>query len=185
MGISEQLEARQAIGAVKGARIMRYVGIDPSTKTGLAIIDKQGNIINVEEISSKQKADPHRFVDIAMTIVDNLEPNDVVTIEGFSYGSKGKGVSTQYGLGWIIRYFLFERGYKYTEVPPTSVKKFATGKGNTKKDEMVLPIYKKWGFEHSSDNVRDAFVLAQMAKGIYDTSTLLEYEKEALKKVIG
>jgi crossover junction endodeoxyribonuclease RuvC len=161
----------------------RYVGIDPSSKTGLAIIDNQGNVINTQDVTTKVKVDPQRFSDIAEKIMDELEPNDIITIEGFSYGSKGKGVSFQYGLGWIIRHMLIERGYEYTEVPPTSVKKFATGKGNTKKDEMVLPIYKKWGFEHSSDNVRDAFVLAQMAKGIYDSSNLTEYQKEALKKV--
>jgi crossover junction endodeoxyribonuclease RuvC len=164
---------------------MRYVGIDPSTKTGLAIIDNQGNVINTQDVTTKVKEDPQRFSDIAEKIMDELEPNDIVTIEGFSYGSKGKGVSFQYGLGWIIRHMLIERGYRYTEVPPTSVKKFATGKGNTKKDEMVLPIFKKWGFEHSSDNVRDAFVLAMMAKGMYHTTNLLEYEKEALKKVTG
>lgn len=162
---------------------MRYVGIDPSTKTGLAILDKSGNIINVEEITSKQKKDPHRFVDIAMQIIDQLEPTDIVTIEGFSYGSKGKGVSTQYGLGWIIRYFLFERGYDYFEVSPTAVKKFATGKGNTKKDEMVLPIYRHWGFEHSSDNVRDAFVLAKMAQGLKGISKLTKYQIEVLDKI--
>jgi crossover junction endodeoxyribonuclease RuvC len=164
---------------------MRYVGIDPSTKTGLAIIDKQGNVINTQDVTTKVKEDPQRFSDIAEKIMDELEPNDIITIEGFSYGSKGKGVSFQYGLGWIIRHMLIERGYIYTEVPPTSVKKFATGKGNTKKDEMVLPIFRKWGFEHASDNVRDAFVLAQIAKGIYDSSNLTEYQKDALKKVIG
>jgi crossover junction endodeoxyribonuclease RuvC len=162
---------------------MRYVGIDPSTKTGLAIIDNQGYVINTQDVSTKVKEDPQRFSDIAEQIIDELEPNDRICIEGFSYGSKGKGVSFQYGLGWIIRHLLLDRGYEYIEVPPTSVKKFATGKGNTKKDEMVLPIYKKWGFEHSSDNVRDAFVLAQMAKGVYDSSNLTEYQKEALKKV--
>jgi crossover junction endodeoxyribonuclease RuvC len=164
---------------------MRYVGIDPSSKTGLVIIDKQGNIINTQDVTTKEKEDPQRFSDIAEKIIDELQPNDLIAIEGFSYGSKGKGVSFQYGLGWIIRHLLLERGYEYTEVPPTSVKKFATGKGNTKKDEMVLPIYKKWGFEHTSDNVRDAFVLAQMVKGIYDSSNLTEYQKEALKKVTG
>jgi crossover junction endodeoxyribonuclease RuvC len=168
----------------RGEKRMRYVGIDPSTKTGLAIIDKQGNIINVEEITSDAK-DIDRFVDIAIQITGQLESGDQITIEGFSFGSKGQGVSFQYGLGWIIRFFLYERGYEYTEIPPTSVKKFATGKGTAKKDNMVLPIYKKWGFEHTSDNVRDAFILAMMAKGMNDTSNLLAYEKETLKKVTG
>jgi crossover junction endodeoxyribonuclease RuvC len=162
---------------------MRYVGIDLSTKTGLAIIDKNNEIINVQEVSSKSKEDPERFIDIADQLLEELHPNDIITIEGFSYGSKGKGVSTQYGLGWIIRTFLYERGYDYIEIPPTSVKKFATGKGNVKKDAMVLPIYKHWGFEHSSDNVRDAYVLAQIAKGINGVSYLTKYQIEVIEKI--
>jgi crossover junction endodeoxyribonuclease RuvC len=162
---------------------MRYVGIDPSTKTGLAIIDKNNEIINVQEVSSKSKEDPERFIDIADQLLEELHPNDIIAIEGFSYGSKGKGVSTQYGLGWIIRTFLYERGYDYIEIPPTSVKKFATGKGNVKKDAMVLPIYKHWGFEHSSDNVRDAYVLAKVAKALHEEEGLTAYQKEVVKKV--
>jgi crossover junction endodeoxyribonuclease RuvC len=162
---------------------MRFVGIDPSTKTGLAIIDKNNEIINVQEVFSTSKEDPERFVDIASQILEELHPNDIIAIEGFSYGSKGKGVSTQYGLGWIIRTFLYERGYDYIEIPPTSVKKFATGKGNVKKDAMVLPIYKHWGFEHSSDNVRDAYVLAKVAKALHEEEGLTAYQKEVMKKI--
>jgi crossover junction endodeoxyribonuclease RuvC len=163
---------------------MSYVGIDPSTKTGIVRINSNGKVW-CEEITTKIKNDPQRFIDIAEQVLGWICERDIVCIEGFSYGSKGKGVSTQYGLGWVIRAELIKRGFNYIEVPPTSVKKFATGKGNTKKDEMVLPIFKKWGFEHTSDNVRDAFVLAQMAKGMYDTSNLTEYQREALKKVTG
>jgi crossover junction endodeoxyribonuclease RuvC len=165
---------------------MRYVGIDPSTKTGLVILNEYGKAVVQEEIKPKSNKDPQRFIEIAREIMKHLIRRDEpICIEGFSYGSKGKGVSTQYGLGWVIRAELINNGFNYIEVPPTSVKKFATGKGNTKKDEMVLPIYKRWGFEHTSDNVRDAFVLAQMAKSMYDSSNLTEYQKEALKKVTG
>jgi Holliday junction resolvasome RuvABC endonuclease subunit len=31
------------------------------------------------------------------------------------------------------------------QVPPMTLKKFASGKGNSKKQEMLLQIYKKWG----------------------------------------
>jgi crossover junction endodeoxyribonuclease RuvC len=48
---------------------------------------------------------------------------------------------------------------------------------------MVLPIYKRWGFEHNSDNVRDAFVLAQMAKAITNPSNLTSFQTEAIQKV--
>jgi crossover junction endodeoxyribonuclease RuvC len=164
---------------------MRYVGIDPSTKTGHVILNEEGNPVVCWEITSKIKQDPQRFMDLTNDVLLNLVHGDIICIEGFSYGSKGKGVSTQYGIGWLIRAELIRNGYTYIDVPPTSVKKFATGKGNAKKDAMVLPIFKHWGFEHISDNVRDAYVLAQMAKSIHDTSNLTKYQIEALEKVTG
>lgn len=162
---------------------MSYVGIDPSTKTGIVRISNNGKVWS-EEITTKIKSDPQRFIDIAEQVMGWICERDIVCIEGFSYGSRGAGVSTQYGIGWLIRAELIRNGYTYHEVSPASVKKFATGKGNTKKDEMVLPIYKKWGFEHSSDNVRDAYVLAQISKALHEKEGLTAYQLDVMKKVI-
>lgn len=161
----------------------RYVGIDPSTKTGMVMIGETGCLIYRSEITPKATDDPERFIDIANQILLNLCEGDVICIEGFSYGSKGQGVSTQYGIGWLIRAELIRNGYAYTEVSPSAVKKFATGKGNVAKENMVLPIYKHWGFEHPSDNVRDAYVLAQIAKGMNGISELTKYQTEVLEKI--
>jgi crossover junction endodeoxyribonuclease RuvC len=162
---------------------MRYVGIDPSTKTGLVILNRDGEIINQEEVKSKLKSDPDRFVDLTESILEELHPNDIIAIEGFSYGSKGRGVSTQYGIGWLIRAELFKRGYDYIEVSPSAVKKFATGKGNEKKENMVLPIFKHWGFESPSDNIRDAYVLARITKALSGTEELTKYQEECIEKL--
>ncbi|MFJ8266794.1 hypothetical protein [Peribacillus asahii] len=162
----------------------RYVGIDPSTKCGLVIL-KHGEVHVAEEIKTKVATDPQRFMDLAVQLRKNILETDVICIEGFSYGSKGQGVSTQYGIGWMIRAELIRNGYSYTDVPPTSLKKFASGKGNTKKEELVLPIYKRWGFESNSDNIRDAYVLARMAQALHEDIELTAFQKEALKKVVG
>jgi crossover junction endodeoxyribonuclease RuvC len=159
----------------------RYVGIDPSTKTGIVVLD--GTKEWTEEFTSKIKSDPERFFDITEQILSWLSKGDVICIEGFSYGSKGRGVSTQYGIGWLIRAELIRNGYTYTEVSPSAVKKFATGKGNEKKENMVLPIYKHWGFEHPSDNVRDAYVLAKIAQGVNGISKLTKYQTDVIKKI--
>jgi crossover junction endodeoxyribonuclease RuvC len=163
---------------------MRYIGIDTSTKTGFVILNEHGVPVVQKEIKPKSDSDPQRFIEIAEEIMSHLIRRDEpICIEGFSYGSTGKGVSTQYGLGWMIRAMLVKNGFTYYEVAPGALKKFATGKGNTKKDEMVLPIYKRWGFEHSSDNVRDAYVLAQIAKALKGESELTSFQKEVLEKV--
>ncbi|WP_199426837.1 RuvC family protein [Thermaerobacillus caldiproteolyticus] len=161
---------------------MRFVGIDPSTKTGLVILE-DNKVHTAIEVTSKEKRDPHRFMDIAKTVMKYITDHDVICIEGFSYSSRGAAVSVQYGIGWILRSELIKAGLNYYDVPPSSVKKFATGRGNVKKDAMVLPIYKRWGFEHSSDNVRDAFVLAQMARALNGQAELTKFQEEALKKI--
>lgn len=161
---------------------MRFVGIDPSMKTGLVILE-DNKVHTAIEITSQEERDPHRFIEIAKTVMNYVTKNDVICIEGFSYGSRGAAVSVQYGIGWILRSELLQAGFSYYEVPPSSVKKFATGRGNVKKDEMVLPIYKRWGFEHNSDNVRDAFVLAQIARALNGQAELTKFQKEALNKI--
>lgn len=143
---------------------MRFIGIDPSTKTGFVALDEHGTVLRAKELTGAGTQDPKRMVTLIDEIMAHIQKDDVIAIEGFGFASQ-QAIQLG-GIGWGIRMALFRRGIPYIEVPPTSVKKFATGKGNTKKDEMVLPIFKRWGFEHSSDNVRDAFVLAQIALAI-------------------
>ena len=49
------------------------------------------------------------------------------------------------------------------QVPPMTLKKYATGKGTAKKQEMLLQIYKRWGVEFNDDNAADAYSLARLA----------------------
>src|SRR5690606_34846410 len=128
--------------------------------------------------------DPLRFMKLAKRLRKHLNPaTDRVLIEGFSFGSKGKSVSIMYGVGWCFRMMLENEEFKWQEVPPTSVKKFASNKGNAKKEELVLPVYKKWGFESDVNDIVDAYIMARMAWSMYNPEGLLEYEKEVLKKI--
>ena len=162
---------------------MRYVGLDLSTKTGLVILDESGQVIKAEEITTKEKNDPQRMIILTEKIMSHLKDDDVIAIEGFSYGSRGRGISFQFGYGYAVRIALFTANKPFLIVTPSQVKKYATGKGNSSKDNMILPIFKKWGFEHDSDNVRDAYVLAKIA---FDLKTdkeveLKKYESEILR----
>lgn len=159
---------------------MRFVGIDLSTKTGLVILDRFGEVITAKEITSKIKTDPERMIDLTEQIIDHLQDDDVIAIEGFSYGSRGRGVSFQFGYGYAVRIALYMEGIPFLIVTPSQVKKYATGKGNSSKDNMILPIFKKWGFEHDSDNVRDAYVLAQIASATRLKRDLTQFQQEII-----
>lgn len=69
-------------------------------------------------------------------------------------------------------------------VPPTSVKKFATGKGNAPKDNVLLAVYKKWGVEFKSNDLADAYTVARIAHAV-DHAPELAYEAEVLKQLRG
>src|SRR5699024_7617012 len=162
---------------------MRYVGLDLSTKTGLVILDESGQVIKAEEITTKEKSDPQRMIILTEKIMSKLKDDDVIAIEGFSYGSRGRGVSLQFGYGYAVRIALFTANKPFLIVTPSQVKKYATGKGNSSKDNMILPMFKKWGFEHDSDNVRDAYVLAKIAFDLKVDKEieLKKYESEILR----
>ena len=55
------------------------------------------------------------------------------------------------------------------QVPPMTLKKYAAGKGNAKKQEMLMQIYKRWGVEFNDDNAADSYALARLAAGIANT----------------
>jgi len=167
---------------------MRFVGLDPSTKTGFVALDEAGNVLRVKELTGVGDKDPKRMASLIGEVMAFIQPDDVIAIEGFGFASQ-QAIQLG-GIGWGIRIALFRRGIAYTEVSPAAVKKFATGKGNAKKDDMVLPIYRKWGFEHSSDNVRDAFVLAKiaeelhMAKDFGGPTLTCQYEAEVIRSIL-
>lgn len=50
-------------------------------------------------------------------------------------------------------------------IPPMTLKKYAAGKGNAKKQEMLMQIYKRWGIEFNDDNAADSYALARLASG--------------------
>jgi crossover junction endodeoxyribonuclease RuvC len=167
----------------KGEEMTRYVGLDPSTKTGFVALDEDGNVLKAKELTGVDSQDPKRMVTMIDDIIAHIQPDDFICIEGFGFATD-RGIQLG-GIGWGIRMALFRRGINYTEVSPGSVKKFCTGKGNTKKENMVIPIYKHWGFEHSSDNVRDAFVLAQIAKVLdFHDITLTKYQNEVIDTIL-
>ena len=53
------------------------------------------------------------------------------------------------------------------QVPPMTLKKYASGKGTSKKQEMLLQIYKRWGVEFNDDNAADAYALARLAGSVH------------------
>lgn len=152
---------------------MRIMGLDPSSNTGYAILDEDGNLVKAGVIHYKPEADRFaRYEKYERKIKGYIADYDVdlVIVEGFSFAGKFNN-SFQYELGTVYRMMLYKHDIAFVEVPPTTLKKFITGKGNSKKDMILLGVYKNWDFDPTDDNEADAYGLAQFGRGIIGEPT--------------
>ena len=136
----------------------RVVGIDPSlTSTGICTALGSSTIgRNVKkDAPDAERWDRLAFIRDQVTQwcapVDNLKTGHdwameapLVVLEGYSYASAHQ--AHQVGeLGGIVRVALHEAGIPFAIVQPTSLKLFATGKGNAGKDDMKLAAQARLG----------------------------------------
>jgi crossover junction endodeoxyribonuclease RuvC len=167
---------------------MRYVGIDPSTKTGFVALDENGEVVKAKELIGIGDKDPKRITTLVQEVTSHVKKGDQIGIEGFSYNSKGRGIGFQFGVGYAFRIALYSRNHSYREITPGQLKKFATGNGNAAKENMVQPILETWGYTHNSDNVLDAFILAKIMYSIENreslTFSLTDYQQDVIESIL-
>ena len=142
------------------------VGIDPSvTATGVVVLGSSGRLIHQTCWKSKLKDWP-RVYQLRGWLDELLEAHapEMVLFEDYAVSKFGGSVIHAVTLGTLLRDHCNGAGQAWNAVPPTVVKKFATGKGNAPKDQVTMHVHKAWGFEVPDNNVVDAYVLAQMAR---------------------
>lgn len=106
-------------------------------------------------------------------------------IESYSFGSRNGGEYLgEYG--GLLRKELMETSEKIVEVAPTMVKKFATGKGNAKKEVIIGHVQKRWGVLFENSDEADAYVLYRIGlcyAGICEPEN--QAQREVLAKLKG
>ena len=138
----------------------RIVGLDLSlTCTGIA--DVAGTVT----VKTKSRG-PERLAEIRAVVRDYTRAADVVVIEGYAYG-RHNGMAAIGELGGVIRLLLHTHGIASVAVPPASLKRYATGRGNATKDEVLGAAFKRFvGFDGGNDEA-DAAWLRAMALDHY------------------
>lgn len=92
---------------------------------------------------------------------DDMGPT-IVAIEGYAMGSKTRPQMAG-ELGGHLRLLLWQAGIPYIVVPPTTLKKYVLGKGNAAKELMLKEVFRKWGYDTTSNDRADAYALARIA----------------------
>ena len=116
-------------------------------------------VTNVRYIGTPHKpytSEPERYSQIAdwainiiksygdaTTGMNRIKPT--IQIEDYSYGSTGRVFHIAENLGLLKYKLKMECGWDYNLIPPSVIKKFATGKGNANKELMIDAFEKDTG----------------------------------------
>ena len=88
----------------------------------------------------KELKDLEKYTYLAEWVIEQLRwyngRVEEVFLEDYSFGSTGRVFHMAENVG-ILKYFLRKEGFNLTTFAPTTIKKFATGKGNSKKEAML------------------------------------------------
>jgi len=109
-----------------------------------------------------------------MQSVDVYHP-ELVALEGYSYESTNR-LADLSEIGGVLKLELYEAKIPFIVVPPKSLKKFVTGKGDASKDRMMISVLQRYAYRTDNDNIADAVGLAKFAE-VYLTG-FSEYRSE-------
>jgi crossover junction endodeoxyribonuclease RuvC len=142
--------------------IRPVLGIDPSlTSTGFSSGEKRGTLTTA--LKGAQRLD--YLANELESLITTISDKTLVAIEGYSFASRNSQAHSIGELGGVLRLTMFRLGIPFVDIPPTSRAKFATGKGNASKSEVISALSARTGIVWSgkgADDMADAFVLEEM-----------------------
>ena len=163
---------------------MRVLGIDQSfKKSGIVVLEKgKPDMVHYEKYCVTDKSeDPFERTWLVACRVRDLVIQyniDHVCIEGLAFGSMGNNTRDLAGLQFMIVNmvkFIMKDGPTIEVIPPQTLKKFATGKGNSKKELVIEALKNQYPKEYDifsnvlrvkkttgMDDMCDAYWLAQI-----------------------
>jgi Holliday junction resolvasome RuvABC endonuclease subunit len=102
---------------------------------------------------------------------------DLLVFEAARHAAPGMqgALVCQSMLQGVIMMWCEENGIEFKGVSPSEVKKYATGKGNAKKDDMMAVARLMWpDIELEDDNHADALFILSMAKSQWGSVSKLK-----------
>ena len=161
----------------------RILALDLSlTRSGVCRNSGKTQVVMAGALRGMQRVDTILRELQAIVAADCAE---LVAIEGYSYGSQGRAVFNIGELGGCVRLLLYRLRVPFVDVPPSSLKKWAVGKGNAPKDAMIAEAVRNFDFPGCDNNEVDAYLLWAMAKHAYGqpVKPTTKVQAEALTKV--
>lgn len=165
----------------EGQTNLWVVGVDLSlTSTAIAAMSTADGTLYVHRVRSSGKSDASLYEKLARAekLADDIvaavmacSPS-LVSIEGAQFStSKDSSAHRRAGLWWLVISKLRSNGVDVVEVPVSTVKKWATGKGNAGKDAMIAFAARRWEQVTQNDEA-DAAWLADISAYVKGASVV-------------
>lgn len=142
-----------------------YIGIDQSL-TGFAVTALNKDDLFYTEVYKSPYFGVERLLDIQEFLTKFLSKFSVVDVAMEGSVLQSHAALKLGELAGAVKLEVHDHGFYPLQVPPMTLKKFASGKGNAKKQEMLLQMYKRWRVEFSDDNAADSYALARLVRGV-------------------
>lgn len=142
-----------------------------------------------EDSGASHRAQMERFRALSELVLlemklANCTPFDTfVYMEGYSFGSSGLVFDLAENAG-ILKYRLFQEGYLIESVTPSSLKKFATGKGNALKEDMYAAFIKEKQPELKSFLSPKSKIVGSPLSDLVDSWFLAKYGLGAIQEIL-
>jgi crossover junction endodeoxyribonuclease RuvC len=147
-----------------------YLGIDASlTSPGFCVAGDKEPYIQSSNYKSKNTGF-ERIIEIhnhTSSYFETWIPEKII-MEELPAGSKSPYTIERAELVGVIKNRIYRLDFwnRFILINPSTLKKFATGKGNCDKSAMILQAFKEFNFEFTCNDECDAFWLCQVGRAM-------------------
>lgn len=125
-----------------------------------------------------------RQLSVLKAVMQHVKKEDVVFVEDYAYAANSTSDAHLKELGGLVRHMVLKKtGVWPICVSPSTIKKYGTGKGNTKKNLILQQVALRWGKVFSDDNEADAYVLARLGRALLLSEDVPKFQKECITTV--
>lgn len=139
------------------------LALDPAAKTGWATSDGRHGVW----ILQKGKSSAERLSTLRYHIIEEagFTALQLIAYEDASFGSRNPAVQALHNeLRGVIKLVAHDLDIPSVGYKPAAIKKYATGSGSSKKDQMIRAAKTLLNIETTDDNVADALFILEFAK---------------------
>lgn len=165
-----------------------YLGLDLSlTATGIVLLGTDGQLLQHRTVRTEPgQPAGRRLALIVDEVVDSWRRWQPALVAAEQQAMHAKFAASAIGeVHGAVKYGLAKAGLPVPlYVAATTLKKYATGRGNGEKSDVKMAILEKWKERMTQNDQADAYVLARIAGGVHGgLPAQLSYERECVVSV--